>query len=406
MKRFVVSGGKQLHGSIEVSGSKNAALPILFATIITHGVSVIRNVPDIKDVNVTLEILEGLGASVKRIGKNLIIDTRELRYSLPNEALVRSIRASSYLLGALCARFGRAKIMSFGGCNFDSRPIDMHVGAMLRVGVNIVDTECYAKELSSADIVFDKISVGATVNAILLTATAKGHSRIYGYAREPHVYALIEYLNSAGAAITIGPEYISVFGRELSDGEACVVPDMIEAGTYIIASLITGSTLTVADVKREHLSAPIELFSDTGVGFCFDSGSITPFGSMLEYANIYTAPHPGFPTDLQPITAPLLALSGGGRITESVWRSRFGYLRELSKFGLRYSLSDCSARIYKSRLKGASVTAPDLRGGAALLVAALAAEGESEVFGAEIIGRGYEDIAQKLRSVGAAIEEI
>ena len=406
MKRFVVSGGKKLFGSIDVSGSKNAALPILFATIITHGVSVIRNLPDIKDVRITVDILTELGASVKRVGKNLIVDTRVLHYTTPSEALVRSIRASSYLLGAMSARFGRARIMPFGGCNFDSRPIDMHVGAMRRVGVRISDSECVCDRLMPADIVFDRISVGATVNALLLTATAVGHSRIFGYAREPHVYSLIDYLNSAGASISITPEYISVFGRELFGGEAFVIPDMIEAGTYIAIALATDSQIKVCDVRREHLLAVTELFSSTGAGFLYENDSITPFGTLLEYTNVYTSPHPGFPTDLQPIIAPLLALCAGGRICEGVWRGRFGYLTELSKFGLSYSLSDSAAEIYKSHLKPARVSAPDLRGGAALLVAALAASGESEVFGADMIGRGYEGIAGKLRSVGAEISEV
>lgn len=181
---------------------------------------------------------------------------------------------------------------------------------------------------------------------------------------------------------------------------------MIEAGTYMIAALATHSDITLRGVKREHLSTPMELFSSTGAGFYLGVDSITPFGSLLEYTNICTAPYPAFPTDLQPQTAPLLALSCGGRITEGVWYGRFGYLSELSKFGLRYTLSSCGAEIYPSELRAAKVTAPDLRGGAALMIAALATNGESEVFGADIVGRGYENITKKLRGVGALIDEI
>ena len=406
MKRFVVLGGKRLEGCIEVGGSKNAVLPILFATVLTNGISVIKNVPDIKDVRVTLDILRELGAVAELKADTVTVDTRDLHYNLPSEHLVRSIRASSYLLGALTARFGRAKIMNFGGCNFDNRPIDMHLSAMRRVGVRIEEADCYLDAPTPADITFDKVSVGATVNALLLTAAVNGRSRIFGYAREPHVFSLIDYLNSAGARITFTPDYISVEGGRLCGAEITAPPDMIEAGSYIIASLATRSAITVRGARREHLSSLFDLLSLAGAGFSFDGEAVTPFGEVVEWVNLFTSPHPGFPTDLQPLTAPLFALSAGGRITEGVWQGRFGYLRELGRFGLCYRTEPSSAEIFPSVLTPATATAPDLRGGAALLVAALAAKGESVIYGSDVIGRGYADIANKLRGVGAVIEEL
>ena len=241
MGSFMVNGGKRLSGEIVVDGSKNAALPIIFSCILIKGVSVIDNLPEINDVDVALRILSDFGALIERTPGAVRIDTRNLIYKTPNEKLTSKIRASSYLIGACLSRFGKAEIQRFGGCNFDSRPIDMHIYAAEALGAGYSGDALSAAVLHGADVHFKNISVGATVNAILLSASADGRSRIYGYAREPHVISLIDFLKSGGADINVRPEYIEVYGRDIKDAYAKTIPDMIEAGTYIALSLMTES---------------------------------------------------------------------------------------------------------------------------------------------------------------------
>lgn len=404
MSKFVIRGARKLSGKINVSGSKNAALPIIFACIVTRGISVLYNVPDISDVRTSLSLLKNMGARIEYNSEALYIDTRDVYYSVPDEKLVSSIRASSYLLGATLARFGKTQIQRFGGCNFDNRPIDMHIDAMRALGAEC-DGECIVcKRLVGADISFSKISVGATVNSLILAVTALGKTNIYGYAREPHVIALCDFLISAGADIKLFDDRIEVFGRELSGGVSRIIPDMIEAGTYLIASVATNSHLTVSGIDRESIEPLSRILMHGGVSIYYDEDSVTSGMPLCEPLDIETAPYPGFPTDLQPQTAPLLAASLGGRIYERVWQNRFGYLRELSKFGLEYSLESGVARIYPSLLHSAHAVIPDLRGGAALIIAALITQGESVLDFAETVFRGYENIVQKLRCVGADID--
>lgn len=405
MSSLVVNGGKKLNGTIEIGGSKNAALPIIFATVVARGTSILRGVPDISDVRVALGIIENMGARVIRDGGTVTVNTEEMTYSIPAQSSISSIRASSYLIGACLSRFGVSHILSYGGCNFSARPIDMHLSAARAVGASLCDTELSAAELHGADIVFHKISVGATVNALLLTVAAKGSSRIYGYAREPHVLALAEYLRTAGAKIYFFDDYIAVEGSELHGGEADIIPDMIEAGTYVALSLATSSSVKVVGSCRDDLTPLWDRLVYCGACISFDGNSVTADGALDEYMEICTAPHPDFPTDLQPQMAPLMARFCGGSITEGVWESRFGYLTRLSEFGVEYERRGRCAVIKPSKIVPARVEAPDLRGGAALLIAALAANGESEIYSAGIIGRGYENIVKKLRAVGADIEE-
>ncbi len=405
MGKFIINGNRALSGTIEVSGSKNAALPLIFATLITHGVSVLHNVPRISDVEVAIELISSLGANVKRCNGDLIIDTNCLSYARPNDFSVSKIRASSYLLGANLARFGICHLQSFGGCNFDSRPIDMHINAMTLLGAERkIDTFVSAK-LKGADVVFDKISVGATVNALLLTCCAEGKSRIFGYAKEPHVVSLIDFLRSAGADIKVFDDRLEILGSELHGAEATVIPDMIEAGTYTAIALLTSSDIKVSGIVPQHLFSFFDTLRSAGASFRFCGSCVHPYGEIADFVNIVTEPYPGFPTDLQPQMAPLLARFFGGRITEKVWKGRFGYLAELEKFGIVYEICDSGAVIRPSTLHSASATAPDLRGGAALLMCALTANGESVIDSAEIIKRGYSDIVNKLRSIGADITE-
>ncbi len=405
MGRFIINGGKRLSGDIYIDGSKNAALPILFSCILTSGVSVIENLPNISDTCVALSLLSDLGAKISVHDGKTYIDTTNLEYSPPSEELVSKIRASSYLLGACLARFGRAKIQRFGGCNFDTRPIDMHVNAALSHGAFLLGDNIYATRLFGSDIHFDKISVGATVNAILLAVGATGKSRIFGYAKEPHIISLIDFLVSAGAKISFTDECIEIVGATLSSGKAKIIPDMIEAGTYILLSLLCGAELKIHNPDKASLGSFLELLSGGGAQFSTEGDAIIPKGKLNRFIEVKTAPYPAYPTDLQPELAPLLAGALGGRITEGVWHNRFGYLAELSKFGVEYSLFDGGAKIYKSRLRYATATAPDLRGGAALLMSALYTEGESVIYNSEIIKRGYCDIVKKLTQVGADIIE-
>ncbi len=406
MSDFVIKGNRALSGKVIISGSKNAALPLIFSTLITEGVSVLRGVPDISDVTVALEIISSLGAEVTRDGDLLRIDTTNLKYKKPSDELVSKIRASSYLLGANLSRFKIAHIQSFGGCNFDSRPIDMHIHAMTLLGGTVNRDVVAARELVGNDIYFSKISVGATVNAILLAATAKGKSRIFGYAREPHIISLIEFLKKCGADIELFCDRIEIVGARLSGAEATVIPDMIEVGTYTALSLMTDSKIAVSAAYPEHLSSFLDALCSAGASVTYEDGFLRVSGGLDSFLHITAEPYPGFPTDLQPQMAPLLAAFSGGRITDRVWNGRFGYLSELEKFGIRYALCSNGALVFPSRIRSSKASVPDLRGGAALMMCALYSDGESVIKNAEIIKRGYSDIVNKLRKVGADIEEV
>ena len=403
MARITVKGGASLAGAVTVSGSKNAALPIIFATLLTRGVSRILGAPDIGDVRVALEIVEGYGASVVRQGSELIIDTSLLHYVRPRDELVAKIRASTYLLGASLSRFGIAELQAFGGCGFQTRPIDFHIMACERFGATVTDGKIISHGLSGAHIRFPRASVGATVNAILLAAAAKGTSVIENYAREPHIFGLIDFLTSAGARIAVSDEAITVEGRELSGGVAVIEGDAIEAGTYAALSLLTGGNIRVHGVDSSALSSFFEPLLSSGAELDTSDG-IRLYGRLSRPANIVAMPYPAFPTDLQPIAATLLLTGSGGIIEDRVWQGRFGYLSAIAPFGARFSLYPSSAEIYPSELHSADTIAPDLRGGAAALLLALAAEGESRISGAEAVERGYENIEEKLSALGADIK--
>ncbi len=406
MGRFFIRGGATLGGEVFVGGSKNAALPIIFSCILIHGKSTLKNLPDITDVDIALDILKDFGASVIRIGDGVIIDTTTLEYKVPDIRKVSKIRASSYLIGACLARFGRAELQSFGGCNFDSRPIDMHLAAAKAHGATLDGSTLTAGNLVGADIIFDKISVGATVNAILLSASALGESRIYGYAREPHVMSLIDFLNQAGGKIEVFDDFILVRGERLGSSYANIISDMIEAGSYLSLSLATDSKLKILGADPSQLKSFIDACVGAGAVAEISEKEISLSGRITEPMHIVTAPYPDFPTDLQPIMAPVMASFLGGSIAEGVFKNRFGYLAELAKFGVEFEYKDGSAVIYKSHLHPAVAAAIDLRCGAALIIAALCADGESIIEGSELIKRGYSDIVKKLRNIGAQIEEI
>ena len=406
MSTLIVKGNRHLSGRVNVSGSKNAALPIMFATLVTGGVSIIRGVPRIADVDVAAEILTDLGADVRWDGGSLVIDTSRAKYKKPREELIKKIRASSYLLGAALSRFGETCVQDFGGCNFDKRPIDMHVCVMKSMGAAECDGRFTARTLVGTDIAFKTVSVGATVNAILLGVRAKGKTSIYGYAREPHVLSLVDFLCRAGADIKVFTDRIEISESELQGAQTTVIPDMIEAGTYVSLSMMIQSPFSICGIDPTHLSSYFATLSLAGADFAFSHDSVRVISNVNRAVNIIAEPYPAFPTDLQPITAPLLAAYYGGEISDKVWPRRFGYLADLAKFGIMSEIEYGRALIRKSCIAASSASAPDLRGGAALLLCALLAKGESRIENSEIIRRGYHDVVGKLRLLGAEIEEI
>ena len=405
MKKITIHGGVPLFGEVDVSGSKNAALPIIFATLICDGVSHVTNVPDIGDVDAAIDIIRSFGALVERDGSELTVDTRRVFYAVPSSEQMAKIRASSYLIGASLSRFGRAPVPPVGGCNFCYRPIDMHIYAAECLGARRVEDELVCECLHGCDIHFALPSVGATANALLMSAAARGVTKIYGYAREPHINALIDFLTCAGADISVTDECITVVGTHLHGGTVRIIGDMIEAGTYLAAGIITGGEVRLRGIEHIQLEAFSDFLSRLGCEVIYDSDGISArrFRSP-DFVSVTADPYPAFPTDLAPIAAPLIARYLRGCIRDNVWRDRFGYLRTLADFGVMFSHHEGYALLWPSRMHSASVDAPDLRGGAACILCALCAEGKSEISSADIIFRGYENIEKKLRALGARIE--
>ncbi len=407
MKEIVINGGGELSGSVTVAGSKNAALPIIFATLITRGVSRLDNVPNIGDVRVALRIISELGARVFRSGSTLYIDTERLEYKEISDLMLSKIRASTYLIGSSLVRFGRAKISRGGGCNFSDRPIDLHIYAAECLGAQRDGDYLTANHLHGGEIRLRTASVGATANALIMAAGIDAVTEIYNYAKEPHVKALAYFLASAGASIFIDDEKITVRGGALSGGSASIIGDMIEAGTYLASGIITGGEVTVSGVDVRDMSAFLSFLTALGCNVNITKDKISASrGNLHSEVRVSAEPYPAFPTDLAPIAAPLIAVLSRGEIYDSVWCERFGYLSELSRFGLRSSRIDGGALIHYSSLHAARVKAPDLRGGAACILSALNAKGESRVGAFELVLRGYENIDKKLRALGADIKII
>ena len=403
MGKFTVHGGKPLVGSVRVSGSKNAALPIIFAAITTHGVSRFYNLPNITDVTDALGIIKELGAKVWREGEVTFVDTRELHYTTPSLDRVRRIRASTYLIGSCLSRFKRAELLPFGGCSFSHRPIDIHLDAAEKFGAEIDLNALAVNKLKPASIDFRLPSVGATVNALILAANTKGESRLIGAAQEPHIRALIEYLKSAGAEITDKDGVITIRGNDLRGGVAVIPGDMIEAGTFLSLSIVTEGRVRVSGFDPRELSAFTAPLLSSGVIADLTDDGVMLLGKPKREIKITTGAYPDFATDLQPIFSTVMAISRGGWIEEKVWKSRFGYLDELSRLGLSYSLDGNVARIFPSTSLPGKVRATDLRGGAAAIIFALSANGKSEIDSGELVLRGYDSFVDKLKSIGADI---
>lgn len=408
MQKIIVSGGKPLCGHIRASGSKNAALPMIFASLLVPGVTILHNVPDIGDVSVALEIISALGADINRKGDRLTVDASNLTYTPPNPDLISKIRASTYLIGASLARFGIADIGEFGGCNFSLRPIDFHLLAAEAMGAKREGNRLTSSGLKGAKIHLPKPSVGATINAAIMAASASGETEIFGYAKEPHVLALLDFLSAIGASVTISENSVKIESAPPRGAEVTVIGDMIEAGTYLILALVSGGSIEVSGIVPEELSSLLDALTLMGYAPKVHNGSIFVDSNHKNKAetqklHINATPYPGFPTDLQPLIVPLLA-SFGGTVKDSVWQERLGYLSSLGKMGLDYDVVEGHAIIRKSHLHSATVTAPDLRGGMALLIAALGAEGTSDILSPEIILRGYDHLIEKLSSLGAEVK--
>lgn len=415
MEKYVIRGGRQLHGEIEVSGAKNAAVAIIPAALMVDGVCRLENIPQISDADMLLTILEHLGARVRTVNKSTVeIDCTDVRYTDAPYDLMRKIRASYYLIGAMLGRFGAAKTTMPGGCNLGARPIDQHIKGMEALGaeVEVAGGFVYASTpdglLHGSRIYLDKVSVGATMNIILAASLARGRTVIENCAKEPHIVDLANFLNSMGADVRgAGTDSIKVNGVErLHGGSYTIIPDQIEAGTYMVACAAAGGEVKIKNVIPRHLESISAKLREMGVVIIEGEDSVVVKSSgKLRRVNVKTMPYPGFPTDMQPQVATALCLANGTSvITEGIYDNRYKYTNELRKMGAQIQVDGRTAVIEGvERLTGAPVAACDLRAGAAMVIAGLCAEGTTYVEDIHYIERGYENFVGKLRSLGADI---
>ena len=419
MTKYIVHGGKPLFGEVEISGAKNAAVAIIPAAILVDGVCRIENIPQISDVTAILKILEQLGASIRSINRHTVeIDSRHIHTTRTSYELSRKLRASYYLIGALLGRFGRAEVAMPGGCNFGGvRPIDQHVKGFSALGAGVTTEGGYINaivesgRLTGANIYLDVVSVGATMNIMMAAVLAQGDTVIENCAKEPHIVDLANFLNSMGADIRgAGTDTIKIRGVErLSGGSYAIIPDQIEAGSYMVAAAITKGDITLHNVIPKHMEPITAKLRAAGceVEEFDDALRITRTGE-LKPLKLKTMPHPGFPTDMQPLMTALLTLAKGTSIvTEGIWENRFRYVDELIHMGANIQVDGQVAVIEGVKeLHPAPLRATDLRAGAAMVMAALAANGVSEVDETIHIERGYENIVEKLQALGADIRRV
>lgn len=405
MSDFVIRGGRPLFGTVTVGGSKNAVLPIIFAAATVKGISVIENVPDISDVETALYLLEELGASVERSGTTLRVDASKLSYKTPSPSAALAIRASTYLIGAELVRFGKTELASFGGCNFAPRPIDLHLYAARCMGASVDGGVVSISNPRSSKIFFKKVSVGATANSLILASSLPVLTEIYGYAKEPHIKALAQFLSSAGAKIDFSQEKITVVGATLTSAHAVIPPDPIETGTFALLSLASGGNITVKGSPLVELESLIEPLLAAGAEIAEQNGGFRLYGELGSRCSFFAEPYPGLATDLQPLTVPTLARFSGGEVRDLVFPGRFGYTSELERFGVVTERTSSGVRVFPSKFRAAKAEAVDLRGGAALLFPALISDGESVITSAHLIKRGYADLVKKLCAIGADIKE-
>lgn len=411
MEKFVVAGEVQLTGRVKVSGAKNATLPLMAATLLSTGVSVLHNVPQLRDIAMMQDILTLLGAKIRRENTTLIIDTTGVSKVEIPEHLMREMRASVFLMGPLLGRFRKVRLSFPGGCAIGPRPINLHIKALEKIGAAVNDRCGYidaeAPQLSGGEIHFDFPSVGATENAMMAAALADGATVIRNAAREPEVLDLQNFLNKMGAKISgAGTDTIRISGvPALAPAEHAVIPDRIEAGTFLIAAAITRGDVVIDNCVPEHLFSVIDKLQEIGARVDANASYIRVRGGELRGVDIKTLPFPGFPTDLQaPMLAMLTIAKGTSIITETIFENRFKHVDELSRMGAKIKVEGRTAVIRGvPRLSGATVAAHDLRAGAALVLAALAAEGTSEIENVYHIDRGYDGFERRLQGLGANI---
>lgn len=417
MEKIVINGGNPLYGTIEVSGMKNSSLPILFGTILVSGDCVIENLPPIDDVAAALSILKAMGAKVRVIDRTTVeINTDDVVCGSAPYDQSRHMRGSYYIAGAELGRFGRTHVALPGGCDFGTRPIDQHIKGFETLGANVSIENGYINAesegtLKGSSVFMDVVSVGATINIILAAVLADGVTVIDNAAREPHIVDLANFLNACGADIAgAGTDEIRIKGVGALHGVTYgVIPDMIEAGTYMIAAAATGGKVTVSNVIPKHLESVTAKLTEMGV--CveeLDSAVVVSTPNPLTGVNVKTKPYPGFPTDMNPQMCVMLCLAEGvSMLREGVWDNRFRYVKELIRMGADITVEPKVAIVRGGKpLKGAAVKAVDLRAGAAMVIAGLAAEGTTEIGDIYHIERGYESIVEKLQAVGADIKKV
>ena len=414
-EKMVILGGVKLHGEVKISGAKNSAVAILVASILVKGKCVIENVPHVSDILDLIDIINGLGGVAEFVGEDTVeVDCSDLTDYVASYDSVRKIRASSYLMGALLGRLKKASVALPGGCDFGVRPIDQHIkwfealGAKVDIEYGMVNIT--ADELVGDTVYLDVVSVGATINIMLAAALADGITVIDSAAKEPHVVDVANFLNSMGANIKgAGTDVIKIRGvKELHGGTFSVIPDQIEAGTFMIAAAATRGDVMVTNIIPKHMESLSAKLEEMGVGVEEYDEAIRIYVDKpeLKRANVKTQPYPGFPTDLQPQMLTLLTVAKGTSIMkENVWDNRFKYIDEHNRMGANVNVEGKDVAVVEggSRLTGAPVCATDLRAGAAMVIAALIADGVTEIYNLQYIDRGYENLEEKLRALGAQI---
>ena len=417
MEKLCISGGKPLHGSINIGGMKNAALPIIFATILVNDVCVLEILPDVSDIAAALEIVKRMGAKVEKIDNYTYrIDTRTVHSNSVPLDLARVMRGSYYVLGAELGRFGRSYTAIPGGCNLGARPIDQHLKAFTAFGaehsIDYAMVNVKSDNLHGAHVFFDTISVGATINAMLAAVMAEGTTILENVAKEPHIVDVANFLNVMGANVRgAGTDVIKIHGvKRMHGGLYSIIPDQIEAGTFMVAAAASRGDITIKNVIPKHLEPITSKLRVIGATVEEHDDSVRVIGHEGKYnnTNIKTMPHPGFPTDLQPVMGVLLCFAKGTSIiSEGIWDNRFKYCDELNKMGANIQVEGRVA-VFEGVdvLRPAPVSATDLRAGAALVVAALCTEGQSEVYEIKHVERGYVDIVKKIRALGGDIQKV
>ena len=419
MARYEIHGGNTLSGTVTISGAKNAAVAILPAALLVQGKCRIENVPDISDVRILLDIISGMGAKIEKPEPNVVeIDSSNITCTHPDDTLVKKMRASYYLMGALLGRFGQAHVALPGGCNFASRPIDQHIKGFMCLGADVDETDEYVAlspgedGLHGSRISLDMASVGATANLMIAAVLIPGQTVIENAAKEPHIVDLANFLNTMGARVYgAGTDTVKIRGvSALKSGTYAIIPDQIEAGTYLAAVAVAGGNVLVQNVIPKHLECITTKLQEMGCRVInYDDAVRIQKTGRLRRTTVKTRPYPGFPTDMQAQICVCMSLASGvSRLTESVYETRFfGYCSELERMGANIKIEGKTANVVGvEQLYGAEVKANDLRAGAALIIAGLSAQGTTFIDNIHYVERGYENIIQKFRALGADIQRV